>query len=300
MNILSRFFHVFTDSTAQLMKNLGGTLMTVAAIGITLALPSLLYLAIDNVETLTGHWDGQAEVNLFLKEDTQPQELLQKLGAKPEVEKIDVIDPEQAFNEFKQHSGFEDAVTLLDANPLPWTVVVRLRSEYSDPERVDSFIQYASRLPTVDTVRSDLLWLKRLIAMVAIAERLVWILSILLGIAAVIIISNTIRLAVLNRREEIEVIKLVGGTDRFIRRPFIHQGLLQGALGSMVAVLLVTSCVELLREPVVNLFDEYGMNFSTHGLGWQSAGVLLLVGSLLGWAASRWSVSRHLADIEPE
>ncbi|HSH41203.1 MAG TPA: permease-like cell division protein FtsX [Arenicellales bacterium] len=291
---------VFADSVAQLARSPGTAVMTVAAIGVTLALPALLYVITENIDQLGGHLEGQARVNLFLSRDVEdPSGVQDRLHQLADIAVIEAVPPERGLADFKAHSGFAAASELLDSNPLPWTLVVQLAQGHRDIEAVQAFVEGAAALPEVDNVRSDVLWLRRLAAMVAIGHRLVWVLAVLLGFAVVVIISNTVRLAILSRAHEIEVIKLIGGTDRFIRRPFLYQGFAQGALGAIAAVLAVTVCVEALRVPVTVLVGEYGGGYRLLGLDWAAAGALLGLGSGLGWCASRWSVGRHLKDIEP-
>lgn len=290
----------FASSVAQLLRAPGAAVMTVAAIGVTLALPALLYVITENIDQLTGKWEGQAQVNLFLARDVQdPTELQDRLRSFADIDSIEAIPPDQGLADFKKYSGFAQASELLDSNPLPWTLVVQLARGHRDIEVVEAFIERATALPEVENVRSDVLWLRRLAAMVEIGHRLVWVLAVLLGFAVVVIISNTVRLAILSRAHEIEVIKLIGGTDRFIRRPFLYQGFAQGALGAVAAVLMVTICIEALREPITGLVSEYGSGYRLLGLDWAAAAALLGLGSGLGWCASRWSVGRHLKDIEP-
>lgn len=291
---------VFVTSVAQLARSPGSGLMTVVAIGITLSLPALLYVITENIDQLSGDWEHEAQVNLFLSGDVDTLgDLEARIRSLASIERIDAIAPDQGLADFKKYSGFARASELLDTNPLPWTLVVHLAREHSDIEAVERFIGLAEELPEVETVRSDVLWLKRIAAMVDIGHRLVWVLAILLGLAVVVIISNTVRLAILSRAHEIEVIKLIGGTDRFIRRPYLYQGFVQGALGAVTAVLLVTGCIEALQEPISGLISEYGSGYRIVGLTWSTAGILFVLGSGLGWCASRWSVGRHLKDIEP-
>lgn len=300
INYFRNNLQVFATSVAQLLRAPGAAVMTVAAIGVTLALPALLYVITENIDQLSGSWERQARVNLFLSRDVEdPSALQDRLRSLADIDRIEAIPPEQGLADFKRYAGFAQASELLDANPLPWTLVVQLSRGHSDIEAVEAFIERAAELPDVANVRSDVLWLRRLAAMVEIGHRLVWVLAALLGFAVVVIISNTVRLAILSRAHEIEVIKLIGGTDRFIRRPFLYQGFAQGALGAVAAVLMVTICIEALREPISRLIGEYGSDYRLLGLGWSTAAALLGLGSGLGWCASRWSVGRHLKDIEP-
>jgi cell division transport system permease protein len=298
INYLRNNLQVFAASVAQLLRSPGAAVMTVGAIGVTLSLPALLFVITENIDQLSGSWQSQARVNLFLARDVEePSELQARLQSFGDIEHIEPIPPEQGLADFKKYSGFARASELLDENPLPWTLVVQLKR--GDIDTVEAFMERAAELPEVAHVRSDVLWLRRLAAMVEIGHRLVWVLAILLGFAVVVIISNTVRLAIVSRAHEIEVIKLIGGTDRFIRRPFLYQGFVQGALGAVAAVLMVTICIEALRDPITALVSEYGSGYRLLGLGWTTAAALFGLGSGLGWCASRWSVGRHLKDIEP-
>jgi len=291
---------VLAGAVAQMARAPSAALMTIAAIGVTLALPAMLYVITENIDRLSDEWDDQARVNLFLSAGVADVGALQRrLQSMGRIDRIESIPPEQGLEDFKEYSGFARAGALLDTNPLPWTLVVHLADGHRDIAAVEAFIEQTSAMPEIDNVRSDVLWLRRLGALVEIGHRLVWVLALLLGVAVVVIISNTVRLAIVSRADEIEVIKLVGGTDRFIRRPFLYQGFVQGALGAVTAVVLVTVCIEALREPVTVLVSEFGGGHRVLGLSWSAAAALLILGSGLGWLASRWSVGRHLRDIEP-
>lgn len=300
ISYLRNNLQVFATSVGQLARSPGAAVMTIGAIGVTLCLPALLYVVTENIDQLRGGWENQAQVNLFLARNVEDTpELQSRLRSLADIDRINAVPPEQGLADFKKYSGFARASELLDANPLPWTLVVHLSPAHSDIEAVQAFIDRAAALPEVENARSDVLWLRRLAAMVEIGRRLVWVLATLLGLAVVVIISNTVRLAILSRAHEIEVIKLIGGTNRFIRRPFLYQGFVQGALGAVAAVLMVTLCIEALREPITGLISEYGSGYRLRGLDWATAGALFALGSGLGWCASRWSVGRHLRDIEP-
>lgn len=293
-------FRVLVFSITQLGRAPGAALMTIGAIGVTLSLPALLYIVTENIDQLTGGWESQARVNLFLAQDVDsPGDVEARLRGIATIERIEAISPEQGLAEFQQHSGFARASELLESNPLPWTLVAHLARQDSDIDSVERFVEQAAAIPEVANARSDVLWLRRLAAVVEIGHRLVWVLAALLGLAVVVIISNTVRLAIIGRTHEIEVVKLVGGTDRFIRRPFLYQGFVQGALGSVTAVVLVALCVEALRGPVTELVSAYGSGYRVLGLSWGTAAALFVLGSGLGWLASRWSVGRHLKEIEP-
>lgn len=295
-----RHVQVLFFSIGQLARTPLTTLMTLAVIGITLALPTSLYVLFDNLQRASHGWDAGVQISLFLKHDTSERAasaLVDKVRGMPQVAAVEYISRAQALAEFKRLSGFGDALDVLDNNPLPPVLVVRPTP--GSPSQVQALVQALSRLSDVDLAQLDLEWIKRLHAMLTIAQRGVLILAGLLALAVLLIIGNTIRLAILNRRSEIEVIKLIGGTDAFIRRPFLYSGLLQGFFGAVVAWLLVSLGLLLLSGPVRDLAGLYGSRFELGGLGLENALWLLLAGASLGWLGSRLAVSRHIRSIEP-
>lgn len=299
-NYFLRHAQVLFFSIGQLARTPLTTLMTLAVIGITLALPTSLYVLFDNLQRASHGWDAGVQISLFLKHDTSERAasaLVDKVRGMPQVAAVEYISRAQALTEFKRLSGFGDALDVLDNNPLPPVLVVRPTP--GSPSQVQALVQALSRLSDVDLAQLDLEWIKRLHAMLTIAQRGVLILAGLLALAVLLIIGNTIRLAILNRRSEIEVIKLIGGTDAFIRRPFLYSGLLQGFFGAVVAWLLVSLGLLLLSGPVRDLAGLYGSRFELGGLGLENALWLLLAGASLGWLGSRLAVSRHIRSIEP-
>lgn len=301
-NYLLRHVQVFFFSLGQLAKTPVTTLMTLAVIGITLALPASLYVLFDNLQRASHGWDSGAQVSLFLKRDTAERNataLQDKIRGMTGVASVQYISREQALADFKRMSGFGEALDVLDNNPLPPVLVVTPTSSLNTPDSIQALVQTLARLPEVDLAQLDLEWIKRLHALLTLAQRGVLILAGLLALAVLLIIGNTIRLAILNRRTEIEVIKLIGGTDAFIRRPFLYSGLFQGLFGALVAWVLVGSSLLLLSGPTEELAGLYGSHFELQGLGLANGLWLLLGGTLLGWLGSRLAVSRHLHAIEP-
>ena len=218
------------ESIARLRRTPLATLLTIAVIGITLALPGGLYLAVDNTRQLARGWEANGQVSLFLKQqvnDAEAQKLAEKIRRLPGVKSVSFISRAQALAEFKRYSGFGEVLNLLERNPLPAVLVVQ--PAQLRPEALAKLTTELGQQAGVDIASLDLDWVRRLHAILEFARRAVAILAGLLGIAVLIIVGNTVRLAVLSRREEIEVTKLVGGTDAFIRRPFLYSGLLQGS-----------------------------------------------------------------------
>ena len=299
---LIRHIQVCLSSVGQLVRSPGSTLMTVLAIGITLALPTLLYLLVENVGNITQSWQGRAQVSVFLQLDTPSaaaHALQQTLSARPEIESSRLITAQQALEEFKSQSGFGAALDILSDNPLPASILLHLKTDQDQPDVIERLIKEIEANPEVDLAQWDMAWIRRLHVILKLVQRSVLMLAVLLVLAVVIIISNTIRLAIMNRRDEIEIMKLIGATDSFIRRPFLYGGVLQGLLGALCAGAIVSICIRLLRDPIGELVVLYHGDFSTTGLDPGSFLTLLLAGSALGWLAARAAVGRYLGQIEP-
>ena len=165
---------------------------------------------------------------------------------------------------------------------------------------VEALAKAIGTLPETDLVQVDTAWVARLRAMLALADRLVDFATVLLALAVAIVIGNTIRLEINNRSAEIEVVKLVGGTDAFIRRPFLYLGLCYGLAGAAVAELLILGTLALLGPPVRELVGLYGSEFSLTGLSLRETAVMLAGGALLGWLGAALATARHLRAIEPK
>lgn len=301
-NYLLRHAQTALYAAGQLARNPLASLMTISVIGITLALPTGLYTVLDNLQRLSGGWSGSAQISLFLKKNVsneQIQLLTEKLRRRQEIETVHYISPEEALAEFRKHSGFGEALDALPGNPLPGVLIVDPGQSAAAPEAVQALRDELAREAPVDLAQLDLAWVKRLHRMLALARRGVVLLGGLLALAVLLTIGNTIRLAILNRRDEIEIIKLIGGTSAFVRRPFLYSGSLQGLAGAWVGALLVNGGIWSLQGPVSELALLYGSGFRMSALDAQGFGLLTLSGALLGWVGSRLAVGRHLKEIEP-
>lgn len=301
-NYFLRHAQVFFYTLGQLTRTPVATFLTVAVIGITLALPAGLYVAIENVQRLARGWEDNGQISLFLKQDvpgSSIEKLAEKIRRLPAVSWVDYVSRDAALAEFRRLSGFGEALNALDRNPLPALLVVHPAAGYSHPDKLQALLKDLRRYSEVDIAQLDLDWVRRLHAMLELARQGVLILASGLAIAVLLIVGNTIRLAVLNRRDEIEITKLIGGTNAFIRRPFLYAGTLQGLLGALLAWLLLTLGLLLLSGPIDSLAGLYGSRFEAENLGFLASLTLIGSGGLLGWLGSRLAVSRHLRAIEP-
>ncbi len=299
---LLRHLQVFFYTLGQFARAPIASLLTIAVIAITLALPTGLYLLIENVQRISTGLDGGARISLVLKADVDhatAAQLSERIRQTLGVATVEYISPKQALAEFKRLSGFGETLDTLTHNPLPPVLIVQPSRTLDTPQKLDDLVKRLRANGEVDLAQLDLQWVKRLHGLLQIARRGVWLLSVSLALAVVLIIGNTIRLAVLSRREEIQVIKLVGGTNAFIRRPFLYTGLLQGTAGALAAWALVSLCLSLLAGPIGAVADLYASNFRAEGLGSYGIAILVGVGAVLGWLGSRIAVGRHLGSLDP-
>jgi cell division transport system permease protein len=299
---LQRHAQVALDSLGRLYRNPLASLMTAAVIGIALALPSGLYLLLDNLQRLSGSWDNQASLSVFLKDEVparSAEDLVKRISGWTEVESVQLITPEQALQEFSAHSGFANALEALDENPLPAVLIVLPAGAHSDAAAAATLQQRLRDLPEVQLAQLDLEWVQRLNAMIEIARRGILVISALLALAVLLVIGNTIRLEIQNRRQEIVVTKLIGATNPFVRRPFLYSGLWYGLLGALLAWLLVSAGFWLLSGPVAALAGLYQSEFALRTLPLLSMTILLGGGGILGLLGSWLAVGRHLDEIEP-
>ncbi len=276
--------------------------MTVAVIGISLSLPAALYVLTDNLRTMAGGWDQTAAVSLFLQYETSDSAaavVADKLRGWPEIAQVQLVTREQALAEFRALGGFEAALEQIKTNPLPVVLAIYPRTADSTSARMEALQTRLLALPEADFTRMDTLWLQRFQAILDLVQSAALLLGGLLGMGVLLIVGNTIRLEILNRRNEIEIMELVGATAAFIRRPFLYAGVWYGLLGGLTAWLLVSLAVLLLQHPVSRLASLYRSEFPLSGLGFTATGVILASSILLGLIGSWIAVNRHLRGAEP-
>ncbi len=278
------------------------TVLTCIALAISLAFPAVLMALLQNVHRVTAQWDGGAQISLFLKTDTsdsQAQKFAETLRAQRDIARVEFISKQRALAEFKANSGLGDALSLLSENPLPPVLVVQPKDQRASPESIEKLAQSLQGNALVELAQWDMQWLQRLHGLIAVAERAVWVIGALLLVAALVVVGNTIRLAVQNSAQQIKVTKLIGASDGFVRRPFLYAGLIYGLAGSALALLLVSAVLWALTEPVRAVASAYSSNFSLQGLGVVHSALVMAAGVTLGLAGAWLSVGRHLRAIEP-
>ena len=300
---LLRHAQMSLSSLGRLSRNPISTAMTAAVIGIALALPSGLHLLVANVSQLSASWDGSASISLFLNQDVsgeQAEAVRNQVALRPDVAETQLINRDQALDEFRRLSGFGEAIELLDHNPLPAVVLVRPHQSVQGADAVATLAESLQGYREIDLAQVDLQWVARLAAITGTIERGVFILAAVLAGAVLLIVGNTICLDIQNRHSEIEIVKLVGGTDAFIRRPFLYEGIWYGLIGAAIGLTLVLIALLLLDGPVQRLAGLYESDFALAVIDPASLFGVLLGGPLLGLAGAWLAVGRHLAQIQPE
>ena len=289
------------DALLRMRATPAATAMTVLVIAIALALPAGITVLLENAQAATRGWDGNAHLSVFLKDDVdsdQQRALAATWQARDDVARTQSVTREQALAEFRELSGFGDVLDALPDNPLPPLIMVYPVDAH--PDRLAALQSALNAMPEVDLAQLDVLWVQRLHAMIELAGRIVGALTLALALAVVLVVVNTIRLAIESRREEIVVIKLVGGTDGFVRRPFLYTGFWFGLAGGLVSVVLVQIALLWIGSPIDELTALYDSEYSLVGIGFVNVLVLPLFAGLLGLMGAWLAVSRHLNDIDPQ
>lgn len=307
IGVMRRFFMFFVHHLRQAIASLGelwrtptASLLTILVLGLSLTLPVTLHLLVKNVQQIGGGFAKAAEINLFIRDKTplaQIESLVTVLRADPQVSRVTHISKADAMAEFQATSGFGSALNYLNDNPLPDVLVVSPRS--TEPALARDLMQQFSEQRIVEFAKLDLEWLTRLEAIIRLLQQAVIAIAVLLLSAVLFIVSNTIRLSIISKREEIEVMKLVGATDAFIQRPFLYTGFWFGILGGLLAFLVSELLLWWLKSAISAITSLYQSDFQLQVMNLSEFLTVIAVAVLLGVVGSYLSVRRHIRAIEP-
>lgn len=290
------------DSLVRLFESPFQSLMTWLVIAIAVALPAALYIAFANGQQLGETWEGSSQISVFLRPETtdaKAEELRTKLAARADIAKVVYVSPAQGLAEFRAQSGLGEVVDSLERNPLPGTLLVTPRLQNASDTAITSLEQILVADPAVADVRLDMQWVKRLQQFMLLGKKVVFGLGGLLALGVLLVIGNTIRLAIENRRDEILVIKLVGGTDAYVARPFLYTGLWYGIGGGLLALVLLGIGFIWISATVDQLAALYQSNFHLQGLGLFGSMQLVLLAGVTGLSGAWIALVRHLHLIQP-
>jgi len=274
----------------------------VVVMGLALALPLALNVLVRNVRAATGDFSEAVGLSVYLKPEVselKARQLAKNAAERTGVASATLITASEALAEFRTQSGFGTALDSLPDNPLPNVLTIRPAPDAAAPSQLEALRSYLLAWPEVDSVQLDRDWVLRFSALLELLRRVVLITALLLGAGVIAVVGNTIRLEILNRRNEIEVTKLVGGTNAFVRRPFLYAGVLYGLLAGSLAWGLVAIASAGLAPAALRLAAAYGSAFTLRGPNLPELGVLALTGMLLGWLGAWIAAARQLARIEP-
>ncbi len=288
-------------SLGRLVRHPFSSFMIILVIAVTLALPAAINLLVKNARQISGSWDNALDFSVFLKQELTESEaegLGRLIGQRADVESVVFISASEAMVDFKEQSGFGAALDQLPDNPLPHTLIVRPSAGNTSASMV-LLQEELQNLPETEHVQVDTEWVQRFHAILDIVRQAIAIGAALLGIAIIVIIGNTIRLDIENRREEIEVTKLIGASNAFVRRPFLWTGFWYGLFGGLMALALVYYGLFLLEEPVARLAGLYQSNIAIASMNLAEAGVIIGIGVFLGLFGSWFTAARHMRRIEP-
>jgi len=300
---LSLHAQAFISSLGRLWRNPFANLLTVAVIGIALALPAVFYLLLQNIQSLSEGWDHDTQITLFLNMDVSPAQinlLRQQLQNNNAIGKINYVSAQQGLSQFANQTGFDNVLKQLNSNPLPAVLIVQPAATMTQPLALKSLLLQLQQYPQVDSAQLDMQWVKRLYGIINLAQHCIIALALLFALTVVLIVGNTLRLSIQNCRVEIEVTKLVGATNGFIRRPFLYTGIWYGFLGALLAYIVVSLLLAWIDKPVQNLVQLYSSNYYLQGLNLFATEMLFVVGMLLGFVGAWITVGHQLRQIEPE
>lgn len=283
--------HSVVFSLGRAWRKPWATLLTIMVMAVALALPLGLSIALDNVKLFAGSVQQSRDINLFLKPTVDAAgatQVAETLRGRADVSAVTVRTPEQGLAELRDSAGLGEAIDALHDNPLPSLLIITPANGTDDARLAQSL----QGLPQADLVQHDALWRKRLDAWLGFGARLVQVLSALLGLGAVLVVGNTVRLDIQSRRDEIGVLQLLGASDGFIRRPFLYLGAWYGLGAGALALALIGVAGLALRPPLAELSSSYGSPFVLHGLDLLHSSLVLVGTVVLGWLGA-WLVTGH-------
>jgi cell division transport system permease protein len=290
----------FRMTAARFARTPVATLLSIGVLGIALSLPTGLYVALVNLQSFAHSLVSDPQLSVFLALDASRAEadrVASRLRQHPGVREARFVPRDQALKELRASTGLADVVDSLPQNPLPDAFIVLPRD--ARPQALETLRDEVKRWPQVTHVQLDTAWARRLEAGLRLARLAAGLLATLLAFALVAVTFNTIRLQILTRREEIEVSKLIGATDPFIRRPFLYYGTLQGLAGGVAAWGIVWTGVWLLNGALSELAQLYAARIELQHLDPGDSLSLLAFSAALGWFGSWLSVNQHLSRFEP-
>lgn len=299
MHAITQMFGISSTAMRRIFASPLAGLLNILVIGISLSLPAGMYVLLQNVQGLVAELSGPQQISLFLTMDASKDDvanLRKQLEQHNAIRNAEFVSREDALLSIKHSTGLDDVVASLTSNPLPDAFVILPKPD--NAKSLEALRVELQNLPKVELAQHDSAWAYKLDALLEFARIAVLILATLLSLALIAITFNTIRLQILTQRDEIQVSKLIGATNGFIRRPFLYFGAMQGLLGGITSWIIVSISLILLQTPLTTLTQLYSSSFSLHPLSLGDSLSLILFSVYLGLLGAWLSVSRHLSQIE--
>ncbi len=290
-------------SLGELWRNPFASLMTMAVLGLSLTLPSSLYVLVKNTSSITDSWQQASEITLFLKKDLKTSEIetfKTQTSLSDKVESVRWVPKDEGLEQFKEQSGFGETLDYLSNNPLPDVLVVIPAENYRAAQQAEALLLEFQNKREVAHAKLDIEWLNRLQAILDLIEDTLGALALVLCLSVVLIVGNTIRLNILSKRDEIVIMKLVGATNAFIQRPFLYTGAWYGFIGGIFAWVVTLLLIWWIESAVLTVTNLYDSQFQLDGLTFGELIAIWVIAIGLGLAGSYLAVRRHIQSIEPE
>ncbi|EMT0874274.1 cell division protein FtsX [Providencia stuartii] len=295
--------YAWLNTLADMLRQPLATFLTVMVIAISLTLPSLCYIVWKNVAQAAAQWYPTPQLTVYLDKSLDEQggqNVVTQLQALDGVEHVNYLSRDQAMSEFRSWSGFSTALDMLEENPLPAVAIITPKLDFQSSEVLTTLRDRVSQVNGIEEVRMDDSWFSRLAALTQLVGQVASVIGILMIISLFLVIGNSVRLNIFARRDTINVMKLIGATDGFIMRPFLHGGLLMGALGAVVSLIMSALLVWKLSDVVAQVASVFGTQFHIEGLLWEESLLVILMSAMIGWVAAWLATVQHLRHFTPE
>jgi cell division transport system permease protein len=262
MNFFTSHYQMLLKALQRSHASMLSTLMMFLVIGITFILPSISFLIVQNLKSISESIQHESQISVFLKKETPidiKNKIEKELKNRSEINNYHFVKKEEAWTKLQKSMGFNDSNNGLSENPLPDAFFISPNTV--NPNQIADLKGFLDKLDGVDQVVVDTGWVKKLNSVLHLANKAILLASILLASMLVVVIGNTIRLQMTSHHEEIELSKLIGATNQFLRRPFLYSGFIYGLGGGLTAAIALKLIVIFLNQTVVEVEALYGAQF---------------------------------------
>lgn len=291
------------NALADMLRLPLATFLTIMVIAISLTLPSLCYIVWKNVSQAAEQWYPTPQLTVYLDKSLDEQggqNVVTQLQALDGVDHVNYLSRDQAMSEFRSWSGFSTALDMLEENPLPAVAIITPKIDFEGSDVLTTLRDRVSQVDGIEEVRMDDSWFARLAALTGLVGKVASVIGILMIVSLFLVIGNSVRLNIFARRDTINVMKLIGATDGFIMRPFLNGGLVLGALGAIISLIMTFLLVWQLADGVAKVASVFGTQFQIEGLLWEESLLILLLSAMVGWIAAWLATLQHLRHFTPE